>query len=161
MAQYTLPLFSAPHSMCRKFFTYMKNDLPVDVAAPSLNTTTSNYLCCAIMLKASPSFLVLQLQVAFSTDSNFKSLEHKKSNQLNYQGQEFAKSHQTLSYSDLRTGNEFIVACSFPFYSAWEKSLTSVTWNWVETLDVWPSKGIDSKQFQQKIHWYCYKLCCK
>ena len=78
MAQYTLPLFSAPHSMCRKFFTYMKNDLPVDVAAPSLNTKTSNYLCCAIMLKASPSFLVLQLQVAFSTDSNFKSLEHKK-----------------------------------------------------------------------------------
>ena len=136
------------HTQCVENLTPKWKMTPADFGAPLLNTTTSNYLCCAIMPKASPRFLMLQLQVTFSKDSNFKNLVHRKSNQLNEQGQEFAESHQTLCYSDLRTGNEFIVACSFPFYSAWEKSLTSVTWNWVEILDVWPSKGIDSEQFQ-------------
>ena len=65
--QCCMPLFSASHLVCRKSYTYMKNDVPADVGALSLDTATTNYLCCAIMLKALPSFLVLQLQVVFST----------------------------------------------------------------------------------------------
>ena len=77
--------------MCRKFYTYMKDDVPGDVGAPSLDTTT-NYLCCAIMLKGLPRFLVLQLQGAFYTESFFKIPDQlRKKHQLNkYQGPKFA-----------------------------------------------------------------------
>ena len=60
----------------------MNSDMPGDVGAPLLDTTTSNYLCCAIMLKALPGFLVLQLQVAFSTESYCKISDHEKATNL-------------------------------------------------------------------------------